>query len=337
MSDAIEDKMKFLVLGCGSIGKRHIRNLKNINAGEIIAYDVKLERCHDVEEHYGIRTSRDLEQSLAQRPDVALICNPTSLHISSALIAAHNGCHLFIEKPLSHSLDGIDELIEIVDQKELVTLVACNMRFHPGISKMKELLDKESIGKIICARAQAGHYLPSWHPWEDYRYGYSGNKSLGGGVILDGIHEIDYITWLLGEVMQVFCFSGKLSSLEIDTEDTAEILLKFKSGAMTEVHLDYVQRSYARSCLIIGEEGTILWDFNERQVRFYSAKSEKWQIFHEKSGYDINEMYIEEMKHFLQCVVGKTKPLQDINRAKRVLQIALAAKESSLNGEVVAL
>ena len=329
--------MKFLVTGCGSIGKRHIRNLKALNAGEITAHDAKPERCHEVEQQYGIKTFDDLDEALAQKPDVALICTPTSLHISSALSAAQSGGHLFIEKPLSHSLDGVDELLRIVAQKNLVTLVGCNLRFHLGIALIKELLDKKSIGRVICARVQAGQYLPDWHPWEDYRQGYSARKSLGGGVILDGVHEIDYITWFLGEVSQVFCFSGKLSSLEIDTEDTAEILLQFRSGAIAEVHLDYIQRSYGRSCQITGEDGTILWDFNEKQVRLYSAESRTWEVFCEKPDYDINEMYVDQMKHFLQCVEGKAKPMQDINSGKGILEIALAAKESAETGKMVSL
>ncbi len=329
--------MLILVVGCGSIGKRHIRNLKALNSGEAIACDVAPERRREVEREHGIKTFSSLDKALAQKPDVALICTPTSLHISSALAAAQSGCHLFIEKPLSHSLDGIDELIETIAQKALVTLVGCNMRFHPSIALMKELLESQNIGKVLCARIQAGQYLPDWHPWEDYRQGYSARKSLGGGVILDGIHEIDYITWFLGEVSQVFCFSDKLSSLETDTEDAAEIFLRFKAGAIAEIHLDYLQRSYSRSCQLIGEEGTILWDFGEKRVRLYSARTKEWQAFPEQPNFDLNEIYIEEMKHFAQCLEGKANPSQDINTARRALEIALAAKESAMTGKLIRL
>ncbi len=321
--------MKFLVSGCGSIGKRHIRNLKALKAGQIIAHDVKIEQCHEVEREYGIKAYSELEEALAEKPDAALICTPSSLHITPALKAAANGCHLFIEKPLSHNMDGVAELIEIVNQKGLVTLVGCNMRFHPAVAITKELLDKRVIGKVICIRVQAGQYLPDWHPGEDYRQGYSARKKLGGGVILDGIHEIDYVRWFLGEASHVFCFSGKLSSLEIETEDTAEIFLNFKTGAIAEIHLDYIQRAYARSCQIIGEEGTILWDMNEGQVKCYSAANKEWQVFPQKHDYEINQMYVEEMEHFLLCLKGKVKSVQDISSAKKALEIALAAKDSA--------
>ncbi len=327
--------MLILVVGCGSIGRRHIRNLKALKAGDIIAQDVSLGRLSEVEREHGIKVYDDVEAALGQKPDVALICTPTSRHVAPALSAARSGCHLFIEKPLSHSLDGVSELTEVVSRKGLTAAVGHNMRFHPGIALMKELLDKKSIGRVVCARLQAGQYLPERHPWEDYRQGYAAREELGGGTILDGVHEIDYITWFLGEVSRVFCFGGKLSSMEIDTEDTAEILLQFKSGAIAEVHMDYVQRYRGRSCQIIGEEGTILWDFNEGEVRLYSAEDQKWQTFPQKPDYDLNEMYIDEMKHFLQCIKGKCKPMHDINSARRILEIALAAKKSIKTGEAI--
>jgi len=327
--------VNFLVVGCGHIGKRHIRNLKTLKVGDIIACDVRPESCREVEREYRVKAYTNMEDALSQKPDVAFICTPTSLHIPLALSTARSGCHLFIEKPLSHSLEGFDELANIVAQKNLVTLVGCNMRFHPGIARIKKLLESGIIGKVICARTQAGQYLPDWHPWEDYRYGYSANRSMGGGIILDSIHEIDYTTWFLGEVSQVFCFSGKISSLEIDTEDTAGILLQFKSGMIGEVHLDYIQRSHSRSCQIIGEEGTILWDFNDKQVKVYLAKTREWQMFPEEHDYDTNQMFIDEIKHFIKCLEWGGKPTQDIYSGKRVLEIALAAKESAKNGCIV--
>jgi predicted dehydrogenase len=329
--------MMILVIGCGSIGKRHIRNLMALQAGQITAYDPLLERRREVEQEYAVNTFSTLEEALSEKPSIALICTPTSHHMTPAIEAAKIGCHLFIEKPLSHSLNGVNELVEIVKLNKLVTLIGCNMRFHPGIVKVKELLEQKSIGKVLCARVQAGQYLPDWHPGADYRKSYSANQSLGGGIILDGIHEIDYITWLIGEVSRVFCFAGKLSSLEIDTEDMAEILLGFVSGTIAEVHLDYVQRTYARSCQIIGEEGTIFWDFKESLVKLYSASAKTWQVFPQATDYDINQMYIDEMKHFLMCLDGKATSTQDIVAAKKVLDIALAAKESAKTGNVIKL
>ncbi len=329
--------MLWLVVGSGSIGRRHISNLKKLGVEDIIAQDVMPERCREIEREFRIKTFDSLEKAFLQKPQVALICTPTGLHLQQAILAAQNSCHLFIEKPLAHSLNGVDQLLTLVRQNELITLVGCNMRFHPGIAKMKEILDKKSIGHVLGARVQSGSYLPDWHPYEDYRHSYSAKRELGGGVILDGIHEIDYLRWFLGEVEEVFCIAGRFSTLEIDTEDMAEILIRFGSGALAELHLDYVQRSYARSCQLIGDAGTVQWDFNDGQVRFYDAKSRGWQVFPLKADYDVNEMYVEEMKHFISCLKGEEKPMQDVFQAKRALEVALAAKDSAAKGSIISI
>ena len=261
--------------------------------------------------------------------------NPTSLHIQSALAAAKQGCHVFIEKPISNTLDGIDELIDIARKKNLVVLVGCNLRFHPCLQFIKKLLDEKRIGKVISARVQMGQYLPDWHPWEDYRTMYSAHKSLGGGIILDAIHELDYINWFLGDVNQVFSFSAKLSDLDIDTEDVAEILLRLKSGAIAEVHLDYVQRYPSRTCEIIGDKGSILLNINEGTVKLYTAEKMEWEVFEQPHGYDMNQTYIDEISHFISCIKGKEEPLISITDGLDVLNIALAAKESAISGKII--
>ena len=327
--------MKFLVIGCGSIGKRHIGNLLNLGMLGAIAFDNQAQRREEVEKQFGISALSSLKEAWQHQPEAAVIAVPTGLHIPLALEAAEHGCHLFIEKPLSHDMENIDKLLQTVRDKNLFTLVGCNMRFHPGISKVKKLLSEGAIGQVVAARVEVGQYLPDWHPWEDYRQMYSARQDLGGGIILDAIHEIDYIRWMLGEVESVACFAGRLSHLEIETEDTAAILLRFAGGTIGELHLDYIQRAYSRSCHIIGEEGTIHWDYTEGQVRWYSAKTGQWQHFANPEGWEPNQMYLDEIAHFLRCLQGEEKTALDAAEAKRVLEIALAAKRASQEGIVI--
>jgi predicted dehydrogenase len=211
------------------------------------------------------------------------------------------------------------------------------MRFHPGLVRVKQLLDGGAVGSILSARAAFGQYLPDWHPDEDYRAGYSARRDLGGGIILDAIHEVDFLRWLAGEMQSVACFSGRLSSLEIDTEDTAALLLRFANGAIGEIHLDYVQRAYSRSAEIIGEKGTIRWDYALRAVRWYSAEDRRWRAFNDPETWEPNDMYLDEMRHFLRCLDGAETPALDLINAKRVLEIALAAKAAAENRRVVEL
>ena len=292
----------FLIVGCGSIGKRHIGNLKKIGVKNIIACDLRKDRLKEVKSEFGVKSLNNLEEAWNCNPTVAFVTTPTSLHIPIAIEAAERGCHLFIEKPLSDTFETVDTLLEIVKRKNLVTIVGCNMRFHPGLRKVKELIDQNIIGTIVAARIEAGQYLPDWHPLEDYRKNYSARIDLGGGVILDAIHELDYARWFLGDVEAVACFAAKKSHLEIETEDTAAILLRFKNGVIGEIHLDYVQRIYSRSCQIIGDEGTIRWDYSEGIVRSYTSTTDTWQKFDNPRNWTPNQMYVDELRHFLRCI-----------------------------------
>ena len=317
------------MVGCGSIGKRHIRNLLALSVRNILAYDSNPVRSYEVREEFGVETLNNLESAWEQDPYGAFITTPTSLHIPIAIQAAEYGCHLFIEKPLSHTFEGVKKLLALIEEKQLISLVGCNMRFHPGLQKVKELIEEKTLGNMVAARVESGQYLPDWHPMEDYRKNYSARRDLGGGIILDAIHELDYIRWLLGEVRSVSCFAGKLSHLEIETEDTAEIILRFSNGAIGEVHVDYVQRAYSRTSQFIGDEGTIRWDYSQGTVRYYSSASERWMEFENPKGWVANQMYVDELRHFLCCLEGGVQPEQDVSEGAKVLAVALAAKSSA--------
>jgi predicted dehydrogenase len=326
---------RFLIIGCGSIGKRHLGNLLAAGAGEAIAFDIRADRAEEVRSRFGIEVLTDLDAALDRRPQVAFVTAPSSLHVPLAVRAAERGCHLFIEKPLSHTRDGVDRLQELVRRNDLVTLVGCNLRFHPGLVAVKRLLEQGAIGRVVATRIEVGQYLPDWHPDEDYRRGYSARQDLGGGVILDAIHEVDYIRWLLGPVRSVACFAGTLSRLEVETEDTAAVLLRFAGGAIGEVHLDYVQRVYSRTCHVIGDEGTIRWDYTSGEASVYRATSRAWESFPNPDGWQPNQMYVDELNHFLRCLAGAERPVLDVDDAARVLDVALAAKASSESGRVL--
>lgn len=325
--------LKIAVIGCGSIGKRHIRNLISLGIRDVMAFDISPERTSMVTAEYGIKGSSSLSDTLAARPDAIILCTSPSSHVSVAMEAAKAGCHLFIEKPLSHTLEGLNDLLAEVDDRGLTTLVGSNFKFHPSFKIMKELLESDVLGKVLSTRCQFGQYLPDWHPWEDYRKGYSARPELGGGILLDS-HEFDYIQWFLGDVEDVFCLSGRTSSLEIDTEDTAEVLLRFSRGTIGEIHLDYTQRTYQRNYEFFGENGTLKWDFNDRRVWLFRAKGKFWEVFEEPKNYDLNNMYVEEMAHFLDCVQNKKQTITDIRCGLKTLQIITAAKISAKAGQM---
>jgi predicted dehydrogenase len=344
--------MKVLIAGLGGIGQRHVRNLRALLGSEveIIAYRVRkmapllTEQFHivsgsGVEEEYSIRTYEDLDQAMAQEPEVVFICNPTSLHLPVALIAARAGCHLFLEKPLSHNYEGIEELIALVERKRLVALLGYQMRFHPCLQSLRSLLQQRLIGHVLAVRVEVGEYLPGWHPYEEYRQMYASRSELGGGVILSQIHELDYIYWLFGFPRRIFALGGHLSSLEIDVEDTASILMDCVVGGKPvpiHVHQDYVQRPPSRTCQVIGDDGKILLDFHALTLQVFGSRGELTES-HSFDSFQRNELFMDELKHFLNCLDGKEAPVVTVRDGAQSLRMALAAKESLQTGRVVEL
>lgn len=329
--------MKVLVTGCGSIGRRHIKNLLSFGDVEVLAHDITIDGRNKVLEMFGIKAYEDYADALDSGPDAVVVATPTNEHAASALKAAEAGCHLFIEKPVSYNIEGLVEVLATVKEKGLITLVGCNMRFHLGLKKVKELLDNKAVGRILSADIETGSYMPEWRPGIDYRKTYSSRHNMGGGVILDAIHEIDYARWMLGDVAAVSCMAGKQSSLEIDVEDVADMLLRFSSGVIGRIHLDYVQRSYSRNCKFVGEDGVITWDFNEGRTGFFSAQDKKWAQFIQPANYELNQMYVDEIRHFVNCLKGIEKPTLDIFGGVEDLKIALAAKQSAKENRFISL
>jgi predicted dehydrogenase len=322
-----------LVIGCGSIGLRHLRNLRALGIERMLAYDPVVERRCQAEREAGAQPFESLELALAARPDAALICTPPHLHLSGALAALDAGAHLFLEKPIAHSLDGLDSFLDSASRQARVVLVGYNWRFHAAIRAVKELLDSGAIGRLLSIRAEVGQYLPDWRPSEDYRLGYNARADLGGGIIMDASHEIDYVCWLGGDAVSVYAEADKLSPLEIQAEDTAALLLRLKGNVIAEIHLDCTQRGYARNGKLIGTEGTLTWDYREG-LRHVKADG---TVVSTALPTEPNDMYVEEIRHFLACIRGQARPLVTGEQARRVLEIALAARKSAATGQRIRL
>ena len=326
-----------LVVGCGSIGTRHVRNLEQLGIKTIVVFDVDEEKRRATAERHDVVPVSSLDDGLGHGPDVTLICVPNAYHVQIARQAAEHGSHLFIEKPLSNDMTGVAELRETVEEQGLTAVVGCNLRFHPALRRIKELLSADRIGTVVAVRIEFGSYLPSWHPENDYRERYSARESLGGGVILDHTHEIDYARWLFGDVRTVSCFLDQASHLEIETEDTAALLLRFNDGTIGELHLDYVQREYSRGCQVVGDEGTIRWTWGDGEVRWTTAETSSWNCDPVPTSWEFDRTYVDELEHLLDCVAGEADPVCDLNDGVAALRIALAAKESQRTGRHIDL
>ena len=327
---------RILISGLGSIGRRHLRNLVALGQEDIVLHRSGLSTlpADDLER---FESESDLAGALERwQPQAVLVTNPTALHLEVAIPAAQMGGHLFIEKPISHSMLGIDDLEGAVKSGGGQVLIGYNFRFDPGLRAIKELLQDGAVGRPLSARVYWGEHLPDWHPWEDYRTSYSARSDLGGGVVLTLSHPFDYLRWLLGEISEVQAMTINSGSLGIDVEDTASIMMDLEQGLIANVQLDYHRHPPTHSLEIIGTEGAMRWDGLSGQADWFDPKDAQWNELPLPGGFERNTMYRDEMRHFLAVVAGEEEPVCGLKEGIRVLEIVEAVHESAKAGSRVA-
>src|SRR3989344_3739518 len=319
---------KIIVVGCGSIGARHLKNLFSLRIKNLVAVDLDQKRLENLKRDIpNLKTYKGLETALRKEKgiDAGFVCTPTSLHIPVALKLAEAKINLFIEKPLSHNLKGVLKLVKLVKGKKLITMMGMNYRFHPGLKLTKDIVDGKKIGEELSARLFGGYYLPYWHPDTNYKKEYSARKELGGGVILTSLsHTIDYLMWIFGDINLVYAWKGNIGDLKINVEDAAILILKTKMNKPILVYSDFLQKNNQQDLEIIGEKGTIKFSFLSDCVDVYRSEDKNWQKL--KYKFEINDMYVREAKLFLSHVKKKQNNEMNIKEGIEVLNILLQSK-----------
>lgn len=335
--------MKVLFCGLGGIGQRHLRNLRQLLGErlEVHAYRVRgqkiklrdnltIDEGADLEADYAITVHQNLDAALAVAPDAAFICNPNALHVPVALACVKANVPVFMEKPLASDLQGVAELLDEVRQRRLVFHVGYQFRFHPGLQRMKALLDSGFFGRLLSVRAEIGEYLPNWHRYEDYRQMYAARADQGGGVVLSQIHEMDLLYWFFGLPQSITSHGGQLSGLEIDVEDSVSSLLRYEGDAgrfPVMLHQDFLQRPPVRVFKIAGDAGIAEMDLLANRLRVYDAQGElcEQDAF---EGFARNDMFLAQTGHFLECLASGERPVVDLHDGLQSLRLALAALRS---------
>jgi predicted dehydrogenase len=335
--------MKILIAGLGSIGRRHFRNLIALGEKDIVLYRTnKATLSNDELAGYPVETN--LAEALKKhKPDAVIVSNPTALHLEVAIPAAEAGCAILLEKPIAEDLSRIDDLRQAAAKSGSKILVGFQFRYHPTLNKAHELIQSGAVGKILTVHAHWGEYLPNWHPWEDYRQSYAARSDLGGGVMVTLTHPLDYLRYLLGEVESLWSFNGHISPLELTgVEDVAEIGLKFASGAIGGIHVNYFQRPPVHRLEIVGTRGALRWDNADGILQFYRLTDAfgTWSAqpgdtileqYHLAEGWERNHLFIAQTQHFLKVASGQENPICTLEDGIRVLEMVIAAKSSTSN------
>ena len=329
--------MKFLICGIGSIGQRHYKNLRSLGY-ELALFRAGgganapfIEKFLSEEKSAGrpVKTYYNFREAIDDfRPDAVFITNPNSRHLETALLAAKSGCNLFIEKPLSHSWDGLKELKTLADEKKLKIMIGYNLRWHPLLVKMKTMVADGMIGQPICANIEMGENIEDWHPWEDYREAYAAYKDGGGGAVLCFSHDIDYLYWFFGMPEKIHAVGGKITPLGGDAEDMVKALLEYKNKFIISLHLDYWQRPPRRFFEIIGTKGKITWDYYAKSLTCVSRDSNTAPaIYRLPENFDRNDMFVDEIKEFISVLNGEKESRIPLQQGMDVLAISLGIKK----------
>jgi len=327
---------KLLIIGCGSIGRRHLGTFRNAGVTFIAGADPQPDRLAQARKQSGLEAEySDYRQALAEhRFDGVVVASPTSMHTDMALDAANAGCHLFIEKPVAHNLDRLSELLALCSGKKLKVLVAYCHRFLPSVKRMKDIIDSGRIGRVYAVTMNWGSYLPGWHPWEDYRRFYMAKRAQGGGALLDESHGIDLLRHLLGDIAWVTGDVDTISDLEIDSDDWAAFLFRTRSGVRGKAHFDLLRRDAQVGLEIIGQKGSLTWDRIDHRVVVYDAEKNSYETYRYTMA-DTLSMYAAEAEHFLACVRGEDAPFISLADGIRTMHVIMAVFESSRTGRAV--
>jgi predicted dehydrogenase len=328
---------RVLIVGLGSIGKRHARVVKQLRPEwETIA----LRRQAEGELPEGVdHCVTSLDEALQFKPRIAVIANPASHHVATAIPLAEAGVQLLVEKPISNMAGDVPALLDACRRHRVILMTAYNMRFLPSLQRFRQLVQEGRVGRVLSVRAEVGQYLPSWRPGSDYRSNVSAQAALGGGVLLELSHEIDYLRWIFGEIDTVNASLLRQSALEIDVEDTAHLMLGFRGEAghtplVASLDIDFIRHDTARSCIAIGDAGSLRWNALEGKVEFYAPGGTSWQVL-ETLPTQRDDSYLAEWRHFLDCVESGAQPMIGGEDGLAVLRVIEAARISSATGAKV--
>lgn len=341
--------MKVLIVGLGSVGQRHLRNLKEIYKDELEVYAIRKRKLQftldnklniregiNLDEEYNIKNINSLDEAIKENIKTIFITNPNHMHIEILLEAIENNLNVFVEKPLSHNLEQIEELQEKLKSSTSVVFVGFQNRYHPCIKKAKELLEKKSLGRIFSATITIGESIAKWHPYEDYRTTYAANSKTGGGVVLCQTHELDYLYSFLGLPSRVYAVGGKLSDLEVDAEDVSSALLSYEIDGFTipvNVYQDYVQYPPVRTCKIIGTKGLLEFDILNSTFKQYDFDGN--EIINTTYEFERNDMFIEELQDFIDATNKVKKSAITVDDGVESLRLAIAIKQSIQTGQII--
>ncbi len=323
----VSDSFKSLVVGLGSIGYRHTKNLKKLGAKNISVFR-SFKNKTKYPEIKKIKIFKNFNDAIKKNNfNLMILANPTSEHINYAIKGASNKINVYIEKPLSNSLKKIKLLQKIQKKNKVKIMIGCQLRYHSGLSYIKKILEKKKLGKIYSVFCDVGEHLPYWHPNENYKKSYAAKKKLGGGVVLTLIHEIDYLYWLFGKFKSVYATGGSITKLNINVEDTVLSNIVTYNNIPISLRMDYWRNPPTRQLNIVGEKGQLFWDYYTKKTTLIFNNGKKI-VKKLPKNWNRNHMFLDILKDFILNIEKNKKVKISLKDGIYALNVALALKKS---------
>lgn len=321
--------MKIAIIGLGSIGRRHLGNFHAVGVDTLVAYDTDREQRAAAAEQFPFATVVPTLEAALDGAAGVVICTPPDSHVEIGRLGAERGAHLMVEKPFAISADGVADLLRFCDARRVRVLTAYCWRYWPPMLLVEQMVRDERIGPIRAARTEYAYHLLSRYPaGKDYRRFYMADVKQGGGCLLDESHAIDYMRWLVGEITEVSAVVERVSSLEIATDDLADLTVRFQSGTIGNIHMDLFAWNMHGHFEFLGERGAIQWRRFENEVRVFDPAANRWEVY--PFTCQLNDMYVEEARHFLACVRGEAVPRCDGWDGLKTMQVIEAARRAAV-------
>ena len=322
------------IVGLGSIGRRHLRLISEIRPDiKIIVVRSGHGSACD-EEKMAVKITDSIGDAIKEGIQAAIISSPATLHLKQSLELAKNGIHLLIEKPISHTSDRVKELLKIVNENRITTMVGYVLRYDLGAIKFKNWLDNKIKGKILHARIECGSYLPDWRPDQDYRKTVSALSELGGGVLLELSHEVDYLYWFFGKPKDVQAQIRNSGTLDINVEDQVDLLVTSEQGYCISVQIDFNRRHVERKCKVLTTEGELIWDAVNKNVTWKGVNKEQFKYEYNN---ERNSIYRKQLEVFFDCIENDNDPIVTVKDGINVISLIDAVRNASEKGIKVSL
>lgn len=321
------DNKHILILGCGSVGKRHASNLNSLGCG-ISIYDPREDRRGELAAQTAVVSEyANLKHALADNSlDGVVVASPTKFHTEQTILALEKGLPVLLEKPPAMSLAGVEDMIQVMGKTDGSVLLGYTWRWWPPLGRVRQLLESNRIGRILHVQFHMSAHLADWHPWEPYQDFFMSSAEQGGGALLDESHWIDLMLWFFGKPASLYGQVEKNSNLEIESDDNVDVVVNYSDGKRITVHLDLYGRPHEKFIRIIGEKGTIHWSANPNRVSTAQSPEQEW--VHEEFSFDRNDMFIGVAEEFLMMLHGGVAKTCGLEDGLRVMEVIEAVRQS---------